>query len=133
MLNILRVSVPLAAFRTCEALPTIQPENGGGAPRVHFLKDYNGYRAVFLEQGASPSQMAAPLFSDTVPRLLGIAGEANDAVSAFTQVHTIKERPQVLMRLSPSRRPKQWDSIEEPVVLHERNLNGHPLAGLLWE
>ena len=29
--------------------------------------------------------------------------------------------------------PKSWSSIEDPVVSLERNLYGHPLAGLLWE
>ena len=29
--------------------------------------------------------------------------------------------------------PKSWSSIEDPVVPLERNLYGHPLAGLLWE
>ena len=29
--------------------------------------------------------------------------------------------------------PKSWAIIEDPVVLLERNLYGHPLAGLLWE
>ena len=29
--------------------------------------------------------------------------------------------------------PKSWSNIEDPVVLLERNLFGHPLAGLLWE
>ena len=29
--------------------------------------------------------------------------------------------------------PKSWSSMEDPVVLLERNLYGHPLAGLLWE
>ena len=46
----------------------------------------------------------------------GMTGEANDAVSAYTQMHTSeaprllrlpeKERPQVSIRLPPSRRPK---------------------------
>ena len=35
--------------------------------------------------------------------------------------------------LPADRRPKEWDLIEEPVVMLERNLYGHPLAGLLWE
>ena len=39
----------------------------------------------------------------------------------------------VWIRLPPSRRPKQWASIEEPMVLFERNPCGHPWAGLLWE
>ena len=29
--------------------------------------------------------------------------------------------------------PKSWSSMEDRVVLLERNLYGHPLAGLLWE
>ena len=29
--------------------------------------------------------------------------------------------------------PKSWSSMEYPVVPLERNLYGHPLAGLLWE
>ena len=29
--------------------------------------------------------------------------------------------------------PKSWSSMEDPVVPLERNLHGHPLAGLLWE
>ena len=28
---------------------------------------------------------------------------------------------------------KSWSSMEDPVVPFERNLYGHPLAGLLWE
>ena len=31
------------------------------------------------------------------------------------------------------RRPKGWNSIEDPVVSLERNFFGHPLASLLWE
>ena len=29
--------------------------------------------------------------------------------------------------------PKSWSSMEDPVVPLERNVYGHPLAGLLWE
>ena len=36
-------------------------------------------------------------------------------------------------RLPKARRPQNWDSIDDPVVPLERNLNGHPLAALLWE
>ena len=32
-----------------------------------------------------------------------------------------------------NRRPKHWDSIDQPVCLLKLNLYGHPLAGLLWE
>ena len=34
---------------------------------------------------------------------------------------------------TPTQWPKSWSSIEDPVVPLQRNLYGHPLAGLLWE
>ena len=37
------------------------------------------------------------------------------------------------IRLPRHKWPKSWSSMEDPVVLLERNLYGHPLAGLLWE
>lgn len=35
--------------------------------------------------------------------------------------------------LPANRRPKSWDSIEDPVCRLRLNLYGHPLAGLHWE
>ena len=32
-----------------------------------------------------------------------------------------------------NRRPKHWENIDDAMVPLERNLRGHPLAGLLWE
>ena len=43
------------------------------------------------------------------------------------------ECPDVWIRLPRHKWPKSWDKIEEPVVLLERNLYGHPLARLFWE
>ena len=37
------------------------------------------------------------------------------------------------MRLSKHNWPESWSIMEDPVVPLERNLYGHPLAGLLWE
>ena len=43
------------------------------------------------------------------------------------------ECPDVWIRLPRHKWPKPWSSMEDPVVPLERNLYGHPLAGLLWE
>ena len=43
------------------------------------------------------------------------------------------ECPDIWIRLPRHKWPKSWFSMEDPVVPHERNLYGHPLAGLLWE
>ena len=43
------------------------------------------------------------------------------------------ECPDIWIRLPRPKWPKSWSSVEDPVVPLERNLNGHPLAGLLCE
>ena len=43
------------------------------------------------------------------------------------------ECPDIWIRPPPHKWPKSWSSMEDPVVPFERNLHGHPLAGLLWE
>ena len=43
------------------------------------------------------------------------------------------ECPDIWIRLPRHKWPKSWSSLEDPVVPLERNLYGHPLAGLLWE
>ena len=50
------------------------------------MKDDSGSYAVFTEQGSSASQMTATKVMDIISRLPGCAGQAADAVSAYTQV-----------------------------------------------
>ena len=50
------------------------------------MTDDSGSYAVFAEQGSSDSQMMAAKVLDVIARLSGCAGQANDAVSANTQV-----------------------------------------------
>ena len=45
----------------------------------------------------------------------------------------MSERRDIWIRLPRHKWPKSWSSMEDPVVLLERNLYGHPFAGLLWE
>ena len=42
------------------------------------------------------------------------------------------ECPDIWIRRPRHKWPKSWSSMEDPVVPLERNLYGHPLAGLLW-
>ena len=81
---------------------------------------------------------------DIISRLPGCAGQAADAVSAYTQVKMVdapklllkipnSECPDIWIRLPRHKWPKSWSSMEDPVVPLERNLYGHLLAGLLWE
>ena len=50
------------------------------------MKDDSGSYAVFTEQGSSASQMTAAKVMDIIPRPPGCAGQAVDAISAYTQV-----------------------------------------------
>ena len=52
--------------------------------RGYNVKDKFGCNAVFDAQCASASRMAAATVLNTRSRLLGMAGEAKDAVSAYT-------------------------------------------------
>ena len=107
------------------------------------MKDDSGSYAVFTEQGSSESQTTAAQIMDIISRLPGCDRQAADAVSAFSQVKiedapkllTIpkSECPDIWIRLPRHKWLKTWSSMEEPVVLLERNLYGHLLAGLIWE
>ena len=111
--------------------------------RGDIVKDDSGAYAVFTEQGSSASQMTAAKIMDVISRLPGCEGQAADAVFACSQVK-IEDAPTLLkipksecpgIWIHPPKHkwPKSWSSMEHPVVLLERSLYGHPLAGLLWE
>ena len=111
--------------------------------RGDIVKEDSGSYAVFTEQGSSASQMTAAKVMDNISRLPGCSGQAADAVSAYTQVKMEdapkllkipkSECPDIWIRLPRHKWPQSWSSMEDPVVPLERNLYGHPLAGLLWE
>ena len=111
--------------------------------RGDIVKDDSGSYAVFTQQGSSGSQMTAAKVMDIISRLPGCAGQAADAVSAYTQVKMEdapkllkipkSECPDIWIRLPRHKWPKSWSSMKDSVVPLERNLCGHPLAGLFWE
>ena len=71
---------------------------------------------------------------DIITRLPGCAGQAADAISVETQV-IMEDTPKLLKipKIGMSGHLDSSSSMEDPVVPLERNLYGHPLAGLLWE
>ena len=103
-----------------------------------FVKDDSGSHAVFTEQSSSATQLTAAEVMDVIARLPGCAGQAADAISAYTQVKmedapTLlkilkSECPDIWIRLPKHKWPKSWSRKEDPVVPLERNLYGHPLA-----
>ena len=111
------------------------------SPRCCSEDDSRSY-TVFTEQRSSASQITAAKNLDVVVKLLGCAGQASDAVSAYTQVEVEddptplklpkSECPDNWIRLPRYKWPRGWQNVEEPVVPFERNLCGQSLAGLIW-
>ena len=130
------------SFEKSELEAKHQKYKGRVVLRGDIVKDDSGSYAVCTEQGSSASQMTAAKVMDIISRLPGCAGQAADAVSAYTQVK-MKDAPKLLkiqksecpdiwIRLPRHKWPKSWSSIEDPVVPLERNLYGHVLCVLLW-
>ena len=59
------------------------------------MKDDSGSYAVCTEQRSSASQMSAAKVMDVTSRLPGCAGQAADAISAYTQVK-MEDAPKLL-------------------------------------
>ena len=117
-----------------------QKHKGRVVLRGDFVKDDSGSYAAFTEQRSSASQMTAAKIMDNIPRLPGCAGQAADAISAYTQVK-MEEVPKIIensqigmsRHLDSSTTTQVAKIMENPIVPLERNLNGHLLARLLWE
>ena len=77
--------------------------------RGDIVKDDSGSYAVFTEQRSSASQMTAAKVMDIISRLPGCAGQAADAVSAYTQVKM--EDPHKIIENSQSRNVQTFGSV----------------------
>ena len=82
-------------LKNSELEPNFQKYKGGVVLRGDFVKDDSGSHAVFAEQGSSASLMTAAKVMDIISRLPGCAGQAADAVSAYTLVNT-EDAPKLL-------------------------------------
>ena len=110
---------------------------------VAIVEDDSGAYAIFTEQGLFASQMTAAKNTDVIARWPDCYRQAADAVSPDTQIK-LEDAPRLLKILKSEcfdvwiRLPRHkwtkslWKS-KDPVIHLERNLYGHPLAGLLWE
>lgn len=105
------------------------------------VRDATGFYAVFIDQSASASHMAAVKFMEFIGCLFGTTEEAPDAIKAYIQVllKDVKRyfgedvHAETWISLLRERRPKSWDTIQDPLCPLLRNFYGHPLAGLIWE
>ena len=75
----------LCHLKNSELEPQYQKHRGRVVLRCDIVKDDSGSYAVFTEQGSSASQMTAQVM-DIISRLPGCAGQAADAISAYTQL-----------------------------------------------
>ena len=136
-------SMDICHLKNTELEAKHQKYKGRVVLRGDIVKDDSGSYAVFTEQGSSAFQLTAAKVKDIISRLPGCAGQAADAVSAETKVK-IEDAPQ-LLKIPKPECPDHLDSSTttqmakimvqygRPRRSSERNLFGHPLAGLLWE
>ena len=114
------------SFEECKLETNNQKYKGRVVLRGDIVKEDSGSYAVFTEQGSTASQMTAAKVMDIIPRLPGCAGQAADAVSAYTQVK-MEDAPNywkfqsrnvedIWIRLPRHTWPKSWSSMEDPVV-----------------
>ena len=112
--------------------------------RGDIVKDNSGSYAVFTEQGSSASQMTAAKIMDIISRLPGCDGQRsrrsinlypskNGRCSQIIEKFQNRSVQTFGFVYHDTKWPKSWSSMEDPVVPLERNLYGHPLAGLLWK
>ena len=85
---------------------TISKNKGRVVLRDVTVRDDSGSHAVFTEQGSSASQMTASKIMEIISRLPGCAGQAADAVSAYTQVK-MEDAPE-LLKIPRSECPDNW-------------------------
>ena len=90
----------------CRVRTKAQKYTGRLVFRGDMVEDDSAAHAVFTEQGTSASQMTAAKEMDVVARLPGCAGQAADAVSAYTQVK-IEDDPK-LLKIPKSECPDIW-------------------------
>ena len=109
-------------LKNSEWEPHFQKYKGRVVLRGNIVKEISGSYAVFTEQGSSVSQMTAAKVMDVISRLPGCAGQAADAVSAFSQVK-MEDAPTLL------KIPKSWSSMEDPVVCLVRSSCGRTIVG----
>ena len=112
----------LCHLKNSELEPPYQKYQGRVVLRGDIVKDDSGSYAVFTEQGSSASQTTAAKVMDIISRLPGCAGQAADAVSAYTQVK-MEDAP-TLLKIPKSEFPDIWMRLPK---------HKWPKSGLIWE
>ena len=116
----------LCHLKNAELEAKHQKYNGRVVLRGDIVKDDSGSYAVFTEQGSSASQMTEAKVMDIISRVPGCAGQAADAISAYTQVK-MEDAPK-LLKNPKSECPDIW--IRLPRVYHDTNGQNH---GPVWK
>ena len=76
----------LGHLKNAEVEPQFQKYKGRVVLRGDLVKDDSGSYAVFTEQESPAPQMTGANVMDIISRLPGCAGQAADAISAYSQV-----------------------------------------------
>ena len=126
-------SLPLEACGICETSPDVQQQC---CALTYKEKNDNEHRAAFTQQSATDSQASSGKFwiraSDFQERQDKQTTTTTHVGSSWLAELTRQECPQIWIRLSPSRRPKHWDTIEESMFRSRSTSMVILLQGLHW-
>ena len=130
-------------LKNAELQPASLKFQGQVTLRGDEVKDDSRAHAAFTEQGSSASHMTAAkshgchlkttrLWWTSSWRRFSVRSGKDGGRSQIASRNAKSGCPEIWMRLPRHKWLNLWLIIEDPVVLPERNLYGHPL-GLLWE
>ena len=131
-------------LKNSELEPKFQKYKGRVVLRGDIVKDDSGSYAVFTEQGSSGvtndgcKSNGCHSKTTRMRRTSSRRSISLTPTSKWKMHHQLlkipkSECPDVGIRLPRHKWPKPWSTMEDQVVPLERNLHGHPLAGLSWE
>ena len=123
----------LCFLKNAELAKKFQLYKGRVVFRGDGVKDQTGDLAVFSQQQASASNMAAAKVLAVVARFKGCSAIDTDAQSAYTQAEL--QGPPCYITLPKEQQPKSWSklSYNDPVCQMRVALYGHPRAQNYWE
>jgi hypothetical protein len=108
--------------------------------RGDIVRDQHGALAVHQQLGSSPTSMASSRQNLAYGQLAGCSTSQADAVRAYIQSKLESKDSSgrailTWITLPPELKPTSWSSLpyDDPVVVLEKALYGHPDSGGLWE
>ena len=119
--------------KNSELEPALRKFKGRYVLQGNFVTDEYREAAVFQSLSSTPATLEASKMVDAIGLMPGNGIQQADAEQAYAQAEMPASATKVWLRLPREFRPKHFDNFNDPVVVMERALYGHPDSGGHWE